>query len=884
MSKDVTSRKDDRAELTRLENEAAQAVQRLDAVLAVTDVMLAGLPLDELLQALLERLRVALGVDNAALLLLDESGQSLVMRAVRGPEEAVSQTIHVPLGQGFAGCVASERRPWVVDDITTIAVANPFLHQHLRSVVGVPLEAEGRVIGVVHVGTVEPHHFIDDDVRLLELVADRAARAIEATQLREMERRLEREVAERAEQLERTFEAMGDGVIIYDAKGQIIRQNAAIRTLLGFDRLPGYDDLPFAERTQLLDVRDAYGRPMSSKDLAPMRALRGEVLTGERALALHTRSLDGRRIEVSVSAAPVRDADGGIAGAVAVYRDVTARSALERAQQVNERRFRAIFEQAAVGMAEVSLDGHWLRVNDALCQLTGYSREELLNGTFQDITSPEDLDADLALVQRLVAGRSDTYTLEKRYLRRDGSSVWVNLTVSIMRDGAGEPLYFIAVIDDISARNRAEEQRIQALAEEEALATRLRAVLDALPVSVIIADAEGRLVDANAAFYRNWGANAPLVGSVPEYESYEGYRAGTRVRLGAADWPLARALATGESVPGTEVDISDFDHRQKTLLISSAPVRAASGTLTGAVVVEVDISVLKHAEEALRDLNATLERRVGQRTAELQVANDELEAFAYSVSHDLRAPLRAMEGFAQALAEDYAADLDEHARQYTQRIVSAAARMDRLIQDLLAYSRLTRDEVTPRRVDLEAVVATVLEAFTADIHAHNAEVAVEHPLPSVMGNRVILRQVMGNLVGNALTYVAPGVSPQVRICAAASPVGSPASDVSGKGADPAARARPMVRVSVEDNGIGIAPEHQERIFRVFERLHGVEEFPGTGIELALVKKGIERMGGRVGVESTPGVGSRFWFELPQAESNLPPLDGSAAHSERASAR
>jgi PAS domain S-box-containing protein len=231
-------------------------------------------------------------------------------------------------------------------------------------------------------------------------------------------------------------------------------------------------------------------------------------------------------------------------------------------------------------------------------------------------------------------------------------------------------------------------------------------------------------------------------------------------------------------------------------------------------------------------------------TAALQEANSAMESFAYSVSHDLRAPLRAMWGFAEALEEDYRDKLDEPGRRYTRSVMDAARRMDELIEDLLAYTRLSRTEMELAPVDLEAIVREVVhEVCTGDRRCMKS-ITVTAPLPSVIAHRPALVQVLSNLLSNALKFVAPGIRPQVRVFAEARDT--------------------RIRLWVEDNGLGIAPEHQTRIFLPFERLHGPGPYPGTGIGLAIVRKGVERMGGATGVNSEPGRGSRFWIELPAA--------------------
>jgi signal transduction histidine kinase len=225
----------------------------------------------------------------------------------------------------------------------------------------------------------------------------------------------------------------------------------------------------------------------------------------------------------------------------------------------------------------------------------------------------------------------------------------------------------------------------------------------------------------------------------------------------------------------------------------------------------------------------------------LQEINSELEAFSYTVSHDLRAPLRHMQGFAQALLDDYSQQLDPVAKDYAQRIVTAASRMDNLIQDLLDYGRLGRAYMRLRPLGLVSAVADVLIQVNDEVRRLDAQVSVEIPPLEVLGDRTILERILINLLTNAVKFVPVGMRPEVRISA----------EEHGT----------WVRLWVRDNGIGIPLEQQEHIFEVFRRLHDSKTYPGTGIGLAIVRRGVARMGGRVGVESAPGKGSAFWLEL-----------------------
>jgi len=252
---------------------------------------------------------------------------------------------------------------------------------------------------------------------------------------------------------------------------------------------------------------------------------------------------------------------------------------------------------------------------------------------------------------------------------------------------------------------------------------------------------------------------------------------------------------------------------------------------------------LQSAQVQLQQYARELETRVADRTADLTATNEQLETFIYSMAHDLRAPLRAMSGFSHLLVSDYGQRLDEPAQQMLKRIHASSEFMDKLLLDLLAFGRIARIELELTPVPVEKAWEIALFQCAAEIDHSHAKIISESPLPTVLAHEPTLAQCLANLLSNALKFVAPDVQPRVRFHAEERDTG--------------------IRLWLEDNGVGIPDDQTERVFRVFERLHGAR-YTGTGIGLSIVRKGIERMGGHVGVESSPAGGSRFWIDLQRA--------------------
>jgi PAS domain S-box-containing protein len=281
-----------------------------------------------------------------------------------------------------------------------------------------------------------------------------------------------------------------------------------------------------------------------------------------------------------------------------------------------------------------------------------------------------------------------------------------------------------------------------------------------------------------------------------------------------------------------------------------------------------DITKRKRTEDALRQAKVRLdnqaielERLVAERTAQLGETVRELQAFSYSMSHDMRAPLRAMQGYAQRLLDDYGGKLDEQGVNHLQRIMRSAVRLDRLIHDVLSYSKILHAKAPREPVDLDKLVRDLSEPYVDG--QPPAEIQIQGTLPTVLGNEAFLMQCFSNLLSNAIKFVAPGIQPRVRIWVEEATLTE--ANKENKEAIPSLPPLSSVKIFIQDNGIGIAPENHARIFGMFERIHPETAYDGTGIGLTIVRKAVERMGAQIGFDSQLGKGSKFWIQLAKGQ-------------------
>ncbi len=604
------------------------------------------------------------------------------------------------------------------------------------------------------------------------------------------------------------LEAAPDAMVVLNQDGEIVLLNLQAEKQFGYQR----DEL-VGQKVKNIIPEGFAERLIADGTRSAAAALAQQIGTG---IELSGRRKDGSAFPIEIMLSPLESAEGILV--TAAIRNISVRKDAERHLAQMEGRYRGLLEAAPDAMVVVNQDGEIVLLNVQAEKQFGYRRDELVGqkvkniipeGFAERLISDSTRSAADALAQQIGTG------IELIARRKNGSDFPIEIMLSPLESAEG--ILVTAAIRDISVRKDAERH----LAQMEG---RYRGLLEAAPDAMVVVNQGGEIVLLNVQAEKQFGYRRDeLVGQKVKNIIPEGFAERLIAdALRSAEDALAQQIGTGIELTGRRKNGSDFP-----IEIMLSPLESAEGILVTAAI--RDITKRKKAEAHLL-----------QKVEELNRSNEELGQFAYIASHDLQEPLRMVASYTQLLSRRYKGKLDSDADEFISFAVDGASRMQRLIRDLLAYSRVGTIEMDLLDTSSEEALQQALINLRGAIEEKGALVTHD-PLPTVLADETQLIQLFQNLVGNAIKYQNPGV-PRVHISAAKN---------GGK----------KWMFSVKDNGLGIDPQYFEKIFGVFQRLHKREEFAGTGIGLAICKKIVERHGGSISVESQPGQGSIFRFVL-----------------------
>lgn len=518
---------------------------------------------------------------------------------------------------------------------------------------------------------------------------------------------------------------------------------------------------------------------------------------------------------------PMVSADGKI--------EEVALSLRKLQNHLNENNFRKLFEQSPMGICFIGQDKHFLDVNPALVKMWGYSKEELLAKTMVDITHPEDVKKSLEYTKQIDGNTVSHPTLEKRYIRKDGSIMWGRVMASAVRDEEGNSIYHIATLEDVTDSHTANE----ALDNERLL---LSAIMDSTADAIYVKDTESRFIRVNKGVLDKYRFSTPeqILGKT-DFDFFP-------AEMAQQDFDdEKRIVQTGNPLLNLE-GIETWSDRPSTWVSTTkVPMRNHQGKIVGTLGISRDITDRKQKEEEILLLNKSLEKKVEARTKDLVLKNKELEEFTYTVSHDLKAPLRGISGYSSLLLQEHADQLDEEGKGFLEKLILSAEQLGLLIDDLLNYSRLEKREVTFSTISVQEVVKVNLDQFRSEINSRNVSVHLDMDPTPIQSSYDLMMTIVHNYIENALKFTSRCAQPEIWI---------EFRNMEDSGL-----------LSVRDNGIGFDNVYAEKIFDIFQRLNHSSEFSGTGIGLAIVKKAAGLLNYQVWAEGKVDEGATFYLKI-----------------------
>jgi PAS domain S-box-containing protein len=584
-------------------------------------------------------------------------------------------------------------------------------------------------------------------------------------------------------------------------------------------------------RTEEAEARTEQAEVRTEK--AEARTVQAEVRTAQAETRIEQAEIRSEQAKTRTEHAKARTEQAELRTEQAEIRTEQAETRSEQAVRDSEVSYRRLFETAKDGILILDIKtGRISDVNPFLIELLGFSHGEMVGRTVDELSPFKGIECNQAMLERLQAVGFVRYE-DLPVQARDGRKITVEFVGTVYEDGGRQLIQ--CNIRDITKRKEAEMAFL-----------RLAAIVESSDDAIIGRDLKGVITSWNSGAEREFGyAASEMIGhSITRLVPPD--RHGEEVKI-------LFQIERGKSVRHFETVRLRKDGSTFNVSVTVSPIKDSAGKIVGASKMVRDITTRKKAEETVHRLNAELEQRVIQRTAELETANKELDAFSYSVSHDLRAPLRAVDGFSQAVLEDYGSQLPEEGRRHLQTIREGAQRMGTLIDDLLTFSRLSRSPLSKRTVDMAALVREAIEELEPQREGRQVEIRVGG-LPPCQGDPALLKQVWLNLLSNAFKYTRGREKAVVEVGCLRKAVAAPDHGETGNEKEESVH-------FIRDNGTGFDMRYADKLFGVFQRMHRAEEFEGTGVGLAIVHRIIQRHGGRIWAEAELDRGATFCFTL-----------------------